>query len=187
MSDQHKPAGSGRDALDMLRADHARLKAMFRDFEQLRDDDDDDDDDGQRKAELVDDICYELTVHAMIEQEIFYPALRAATDAQDLLDEADIAHAGARDLVSQLEVMYPGDEHFDATVSVLGEEIAHHIDQEERDLFAAARASGIDLHAMGAQLAARKDALNDDLSSPPASMEGMTPHAGTRQPPRPPN
>lgn len=190
MPDQHKrasarPASGGRDALDILRADHARLKSMFRDFEQLRDDDEDDED--LRKAELVDDICYELTVHAMIEEEIFYPALRSASDVQDLMDEADIEHAGARELISQLEVMYPGDDHFDATVTVLGEEIAHHIDKEESAMFAAARAGGIDLHALGAQLAARKAALNEDLTAPPASIDALTPHDGTRRPPRPPN
>ena len=190
-SQDQQPPSTG-DALDLLRADHARIKALFRDFDNLRDDDDDDDD-GQRKAELVDDICYELTVHTMIEEEIFYPAVRAVIDDQDLMDEADIEHAGARELVSQLEVMYPGDDHFDATVTVLGEEVSHHIDKEETSMFPAARAAGIDLHALGELLAARKDALADDLTAPPVSLDAIEARddalggRGTRGVPRTPN
>lgn len=170
-----QPASHERDALDLLRADHVRVKSMFRDFERMRDDADDDSE--RRMAELVDDICYELTVHSMIEEEIFYPALRAATGNTELLDEADIEHAGARELISQLEIMYPGDDHFNATVTVLGEEVEHHIDKEESSLFAAARSSGIDLQALGGELAARRQALEDDLASPPASMQTMQPRA----------
>ena len=122
----------------------------------------------RRKAELVDEICYELTLHSMLEEEIFYPLLRAAIDDDELLDEADIEHAGARELIGQLEIMAPGDDHYDATVTVLGEEVAHHIEKEEGELFDAARSAGIDLDELGAQLAARKDELEDDLSSPPS-------------------
>lgn len=171
----NQPGNDPRDALDLLRADHVRVKSLFRDFERLRDDTADDG--HQRTAELVDDICYELTVHSMIEEEIFYPALRATSDDLELLDEADIEHAGARELITQLEIMYPGDDHFNATVTVLGEEVEHHIDKEESKLFAVARASGIDLHALGQQLSARRQALEDDLTSPPATMAAMQPRA----------
>lgn len=184
MSSHDQPHANTSDALEMLRADHARIKALFRDFENLRDDDDDDD---QRKAELVDDICYELTIHGMLEEEIFYPALRRVIDDEDLMDEADVEHAGARDLISQLEIMYPDDDHFDATVAVLGEEVAHHMDKEETNMFRAARAGGLDLHALGAQLAVRKQALSEDLTSPPVSMDQIEPRDGTRGIPRAPN
>lgn len=187
MSTPRKPgAAPAPDALDRLRADHDKVRQLFRDFDNLKGSADDD----ERKAELVDDICYELTLHTMVEEEIFYPALRAASDDDELMDEADIDHAGARELISQLEVMYPGDDHFDATVTVLGEEIAHHIDREENELFDAARAAGIDLHALGERLAARKEQLDDDLASPPAALDAvdaMLPHDGTRRSPRPPN
>lgn len=184
MTSPNQQHASSSDALEILRADHARIKALFRDFAALRDEDDDD---NQRKAELVDDICYEIIVHGMIEEEIFYPAVRAASDEQDLMDEADVEHAGARELVSQLEVMYPGDDHFDATVTVLGEEVAHHIDKEEAVMFIAARAAGLDLRSLGAQLASRREALADDLTAAPASMEANVPHEGTRSMPRAPN
>lgn len=177
------PGAAQPNALKLLKADHDKVKDLFREFDSLKGNDDED----ERKAELVDEICYELTVHTMIEEEIFYPTLRAAIDDSDMMDEADVEHAGARELISQLEVMYPGDDHFDATVTVLGEEIAHHIDKEETDMFDAARNSGIDLHALGEQLAARKEELDDDLSSPPSTLDGIAPHDGARRPPRAPN
>ncbi|UUZ49581.1 hypothetical protein LP420_04765 [Massilia sp. B-10] len=83
--------------------------------------------------------------------------------------------------------MYPGDDHFDATVTVLGEEVLHHIGKEEDFMFAAARNSGIDLADLGEQLAARKEELDEDLSAPPQTIEPMEPHDGARRPPRAPN
>jgi iron-sulfur cluster repair protein YtfE (RIC family) len=174
---------SGFDALDLLKADHDRVRDLFREFETLKGVDDED----ERKSELVDEICYELTLHTMLEEEIFYPSLRAAIDDSETMDEADVEHAGARELISQLEVMYPGDDHFDATVTVLGEEVIHHIEKEEDLMFEAARASGIDLDDLGGQLAARRDALDDDLSAPPQTIDAMQPHEGARRPPRAPN
>jgi hemerythrin superfamily protein len=187
MSTTGKPtSASAIDALTLLKADHDKVKDLFRGFESIKGNDDDD----ERKAELVDEICYELTVHAMLEEEIFYPALRGAIDDDDMLDEADVEHAGARDLISQLEVMYPGDDHFDATVTVLGEEVAHHIGKEETDLFDAARNAGLDLDELGERLAARKEELDEDLASPPSSIDAIDatlPHNGTRRSPRAPN
>ncbi len=184
MSTTGKPkSGAAIDALELLKSDHDKVKSLFREFESLKGNDDED----ERKSELVDEICYELTVHAMIEEEIFYPVLRSAIDDDDMMDEADVEHAGARELISQLEVMYPGDDHFDATVTVLGEEIAHHIDKEESDMFEAARAAGIDLEDLGEQLSARKEELDDDLASPPSSIDAMEPHDGARRAPRAPN
>lgn len=175
--------GGATDALDLLKADHDRVKALFREFESLKGKDDED----SRKIELVDEICYELTVHAMLEEEIFYPVLRSAIDDDDLLDEADVEHAGARELISQLEIMAPGDDHYDATVTVLGEEVEHHIEKEEGELFDAARDAGLDLDELGEQLAARKEELEEDLSSPPSTLDAMEPHDGARRQPRAPN
>jgi hemerythrin-like domain-containing protein len=182
MSNQGKPKNGAADALELLKADHDKVKSLFREFESLKGNDDED----ERKSELVDEICYELTVHAMLEEEIFYPVVRSAIDDDDMMDEADVEHAGARELISQLEVMYPGDDHFDATVTVLGEEIAHHIDKEESDMFEAARNAGIDLDDLGEQISARKEELDEDLSSPPSSIDAMEPH-DARRAPRAPN
>jgi len=183
MPNTGKPKNSAAiDALELLRADHEKVKSLFREFDSLKGNDDED----ERKSELVDEICYELTVHTMIEEEIFYPIVRSAIDDDDMMDEADIEHAGARELISQLEVMYPGDDHYDATVTVLGEEVAHHIDKEESDIFEAARGAGIDLDDLGEQLAARKDELDEDLSSPATSLDAMQAH-DARRPARPPD
>jgi hemerythrin-like domain-containing protein len=182
MSTRGKPRiGSANDVLDMLRADHDRIKALFRDFGATLGRDDED----RRKAELVDDICYELTLHMMVEEEVFYQALRTAIDDEQLLEEADVEHAGARELIAQLEVMFPGDDHFDATVTVLGEEFEHHIEKEETELFEAARNAGIDLEELGLQLAARKEALEEDLTSPPSPFETIERHEDRREQPRP--
>lgn len=175
--------GGATDALGLLTADHEKVRALFREFDSLKGRDDED----RRKTELVDEICYELTLHSMLEEEIFYPALRKAIDDDELLDEADVEHAGARELISQLEIMAPGDDHFDATVTVLGEEVEHHIEKEEGEMFDAARGAGIDLDDLGEQLAARKDELEEDLSSPPSHIEPLEPHEGARRPPRAPN
>lgn len=183
MNKPQKKPGPGPDALELLKADHDKVKSLFRAFEELRHSDDED----ERKGELVDEICYELTVHTMIEDEIFYPVLRSVIDDDDLMDEADIEHAGARELISQLEVMYPGDDHYDATVTVLGEEVAHHIDKEESEMFDAARHAGLDLDDLGEQLAARKDELDEDLSSPATSIDAIEPRDMGRRMQRPPN
>ncbi|NML61738.1 hemerythrin domain-containing protein [Massilia sp. RP-1-19] len=170
------------DALALLKAGHDKVKSLFREFDGLRGSGDED----GRKGELVDDICYELTVHTMIEDEIFYPVLRSIIDDDDMMDEADVEHAGARELISQLEVMFPGDDHYDATVTVLGEEIAHHIDKEETDMFDTARRAGLDLEELGKQLAARKEELDQDLSAPAPSSDAIAARdSGRRQ--RPPN
>lgn len=179
------------DALALLKADHDKVKRMLRAFAAL--DQSEADDVDERKAELIDDICYELTIHALIEEEIFYPALRAAGGNDDLLDEAEGAHDGMRELVNQLEIMYPGDDHFAATVVVLGEELGQHIANEERDLFAAARRAGIDLAALGLRMALRRRALDVDLTAPPVAddapeqREAAQMHEGVRRTPRPPN
>jgi hemerythrin-like domain-containing protein len=171
------------DALDFLKSEHQKVRNLFLEFDSLRGIDDED----ERKSELVDEICYELILHTMLEEEIFYPVLRSAIDDDEMMDEADVEHAGARELISQLEVMYPGDDHFDATVAVLGEEIGAHIDKEEGEMFEAARGAGIDLVALAGQLAARREELEEDLSAPAASLDGISPHDGSRRAPRPPN
>jgi len=171
------------DALDLLRADHDKIRMLFKEYDSLRERGDQD----EHKSEIVDEICYELTLHAMIEEEIFYPAVRTALGDDALLDAALEEHTSARELIAQLEEMYPGDEHFDALLDLLEEEISDHIDREEAELFNAVRSSGIDLVSLCGLLIARKDALDDDLTAPPLQAEAQQPHDGARQPPRAPN
>ena len=183
MDKPHDKPAPAPDALALLKAGHDKVRSLFREFEDLRGSDGED----ERKGELVDEICYELTVHTMIEDEIFYPVLRSVIDDDDMMDEADVEHAGARELISQLEVMYPGDDHYDATVTVLGEEIAHHIEKEETDMFDAARQAGLDLAELGGQLAARKEELDQDLSAPATAVDAIEPRDSARRQQRPPN
>lgn len=170
------------DALALLRLEHDKVRQLFGEFERLRGIEDEE----ERMAELVDDICYELTLHAIVEEELFYPLLRTADD-DEMLDEAEVEHAGVRELVAQLETMYPGDEHFEATVAVLAEEVEHHVAREESEIFEAARASSIDLVALARRIEARRRELDEDLDTPTGVIDAMEPHDGMRLPPRVPD
>jgi hemerythrin superfamily protein len=149
---------SGEDAFALLTADHKRVKALFKEFESLKEDGTDDE-----KGALVETICNELTVHAQIEEEIFYPALRDAIDDEDLMDEADVEHASAKQLIAQLEQLQVGGDHFDATVTVLGEYIDHHVKEEEGEMFSKARKADIDSAALGEEMTVRKAELKEEL------------------------
>lgn len=146
------------DACTFLDADHKAVKKMFKVYEELagskaRDA-------AQKKLELAREICHELTVHATIEEEVFYPALREALKETDILAEAEVEHAGAKDLIAQIEAMNQADEMFDAKVKVLGEYIDHHVKEERNEIFPKARAGRkLDLFAMRDQLQARKEEL----------------------------
>ena len=143
------------DAIVLLTADHKKAKGFFSDFKKLMDQD------GAHahKAALVRQVCSELKVHTEIEEEIFYPAVRKAIDDADLMDEALVEHAGAKELIAQLEGMDPNDDLYDAKVTVLGEQIDHHVKEEEGDMFVKARAAKMDVVDLGVQLARRKAEL----------------------------
>jgi len=146
------------DACTLLDADHKAVKKMFKAYEELTQSKARDV--AQKKLELAHEICQELTVHAAIEEDIFYPALRDALKETEALAEAEVEHAGAKDLIAQIEAMEEADEMFDAKVKVLGEYIDHHIKEERNQIFPKARASRrLDLVAMRAELQSRKDAL----------------------------
>ena len=153
---------AGKDACDLLDADHRAVKKMFKEFEELtgsraRSA-------GQKKLELARQICLELTVHAQLEEEIFYPALRGAIKDTDLLEEAAVEHQTAKDLIAQIQQMAEPDEKFDAKVKVLGEYIDHHVKEEKGEIFPKARAARkLDLMAMREELEARKEELMAEM------------------------
>jgi hemerythrin superfamily protein len=149
-----------QDAVSLLSADHADVKQMFETYRQLVDENADDD----QRGELAREICAMLTVHAEIEEDIFYPAMRENIDDDLALDEAEVEHAAARELIEQIEVMDPGDALFDAKVIVLGEYIDHHVQEEENEIFPQAEKSGLDLDELGADLASRKRELMATLA-----------------------
>jgi hemerythrin superfamily protein len=146
---QKRPA----DAIKLLKDDHKQVKAWFTAFDKTEDD--------AEKQELANQICQALTVHAQIEEEIFYPAAYDALDEEgdDMLDEAEVEHASAKELIAQIQASKVGEPLFDAKVTVLGEYINHHVEEEEGELFPECRSSGMDLKALGEQLAARKAEL----------------------------
>lgn len=152
------PAAKTQDAVAILRADHARVDEMFKKFEKMKTN-------GEAKHALVQKICVELKVHMAVEDEIFYPAVRVAIRDQDLMDEADEEHAGAKHVIEQLEGMKPGDDHYDAKVTVLSEYIKHHVKEEHTDMFPKARKSKVDLRALGAAILERKQELAPDASA----------------------
>jgi len=143
------------NAIALLTADHKEVKQLFKEYDKLVEADAGDDD----KQQLAQQICTMLTAHATAEEEIFYPAARSVLDEQDLLDEATVEHASAKDLIAQLEESSPGDDLYDAKVKVLGEYIEHHVKEEEGELFPKLKKSELDLEELGAQIEARKEEL----------------------------
>ncbi|MDB5764685.1 MAG: hemerythrin [Herminiimonas sp.] len=141
---------NSKDAIALLTDDHKMVKAAFKEFEDL----------GDRayvsKKKLADEICAALTRHASAEEEIFYPAVRKAVkEGGDLVDEATVEHASAKDLIAQIQQMSAEDDLFDAKVKVLSEQIEHHVKEEEEEMFPKARKASLDLAALGEQIAAR--------------------------------
>jgi len=157
-SNKSSSTTANQDAFALLTADHKRVRSLFKEFESLKDEGDDD-----RKAALVETICNELTVHARVEEEIFYPALREAIEDEDLMDEADIEHASAKQLIAQIEQLQVGGDHYDATVTVLSEYIDHHVKEEEGEMFSKARKADIDSAVLGEEMAVRKAELKEEL------------------------
>jgi hypothetical protein len=150
-----KTSKKGPSAIALLKADHKKVKALFKEFEALKKAEASD----AKKAAVVKLICEELTVHTQVEEEVFYPTVRAALDDDDLMDEADIEHEVAKGLIAQLKAMKPGDDHYDARVTVLGEAIDHHVKEEHEEMFPKAAKAKVDMIALGEQIAARKKKL----------------------------
>jgi hemerythrin superfamily protein len=141
------------DAIALLKADHRQVETWFSEFDKARSQ--------SKKQQLASNICAALTVHTTIEEEIFYPAFIAATDDKDTHHEAIVEHAGAKNLIAEIENRSPDDDYFEAKVTVLSEMIKHHVKEEEQPggMFAEAKKTGMDLRTLGEQLLARKQEL----------------------------
>ena len=148
------------NAIDLLKKDHDDVDALFKDYETLAEGDGDA---GDRRA-LSTRICGMLAVHAMIEEEIFYPAARQADVDADLLDEAEIEHGSAKELIAQIGAAGASEPLYDARVKVLGEYIRHHVKEEENELFPACRKSNMDMAELGVRLQKRKNQLLQKLN-----------------------
>ncbi len=162
-------AGKSQDAIALLKEDHDTVEKLFKDFESAK---------GEgRKEKLARQICLELSVHAAIEEEIFYPACKDVVE-EDLLKESYVEHDAAKLLIAEIEAgSGKTDEFFDAKVKVLKEEIEHHVKEEEQagGVFAQARKGKIDLEALGEQLAARKKELIESYKATGVPQPELTP------------
>lgn len=142
-----------RDALQMLADDHRTVEALFEKYDNVRGE--------AAQKKIVQQICQELTIHAMVEEQVFYPGIREAVD-DDMMDEAQVEHDSAKTLILSLQQGSPSDAYYDAKVSVLKEQVEHHVYEEERQrgsIFAQVRKAEIDLVALGAQMAELKQQL----------------------------
>jgi len=139
------------DAIALLKQQHREVKEMFDRFENMTDRA------KVSKKKLADEICNALIMHTTIEEEIFYPATREASEeTEDMIDEAVVEHASAKDLIAQIMEMDPGDDLYDAKVKVLGELIEHHVEEEEEEMFPKTRELKLDLKALGQEMKARQ-------------------------------
>lgn len=161
------------DAIALLKADHRKVEGLFEKFEKARDAD--------RKRALAMEICTELSVHATIEEEIFYPSCKGKIEDEDLLGESYVEHDGAKVLIAEIAEGGPDDEFYDAKVTVLSEMIKHHVKEEEKraeGLFAQARDAGLDVEALGERLMTRKQELLAEFEKklPPPQTRSFTGH-----------
>src|SRR5215213_5000464 len=153
------PETKAKDAVALLKQDHRTVEDLFAKFEKASGD--------GRKEKLAKQICLELSVHAKIEEEIFYPACEGKVE-EDLLKEAFVEHDGAKVLIAEIMAGEPSDEFYDAKVKVLQEQIEHHVEEEEKrleGLFSQARSAGLDMDMLGAELAARKTELTEQFET----------------------
>ena len=151
-----KTSSRGRmDATALLSKDHREVRALFKRYEKLSKADAG----ASERQALAQQICQMLTVHTQIEEEIFYPALRDAEVEEDLMDEAQIEHDSAKQLISQIQSGSPDDDMYDAKVTVLGEYVNHHVEEEEGEMFRKAQRAKVDMAELGQQLMQRKQAL----------------------------
>jgi len=147
-----------RDAIALLKQDHRTVSQLFEEFEKA---------DDEEQSAIAQRVCQLLTVHAQIEEEILYPEAKEAfggeEESEDLVNEAEVEHGSAKELIAKIEAMSSDDEHFKATVTVLGEYIKHHVKEEESELFPQLKKTELDLKELGGRLAERKFALMEQL------------------------
>jgi hemerythrin-like domain-containing protein len=152
------------DATSVLREDHQKVRRLFRRFDALADD--------ARKADLIQQVCTELKVHAMLEEELFYPAADGRIAEEMLLEEAQVDHDCIRQLIEMLENDQIAPEERYATFRVLAEYVLHHIEEEENELFRQMRDAGIDMAELGARMQSRRHQLHQEWDMLEESVQG---------------
>ena len=144
-----KRGNGSPDALRLLKDDHARVLSMFEELQKAET--------PSAKETIASTICEELTLHTLLEELIFYPAVRAALEDDEIMNEADVEHASAKALIGRIQECDASDQHFEAMVKVLGESIRHHVKEEEGKMFKQAKSAGVDFEQLGARMRAFKE------------------------------
>lgn len=139
------------DAITLLRDDHKKVSALFEQYEKSRS--------AAKKQAIVGTICRELSVHATIEEEIFYPAVKAALKDKELVPEAIVEHATVKEFIAKVDGKLPDGEMFDAQIQVMGEYVKHHVKEEQNEMFPKARKTRLDLAELGQRMMDRKQEL----------------------------
>jgi hemerythrin superfamily protein len=140
-----------QDAISLLRADHKLVSTLFAEYEKTRS--------TSKKKMLVSQICSELSVHAQVEEEIFYPAVKKALEDKEMIPEATVEHATLKALIGQVEGVEPDGEMFDAKIKVMSEYVKHHVKEEQNEMFPKAKATKLDMVDLGSRIAERKKML----------------------------
>jgi hemerythrin-like domain-containing protein len=160
-------------AIELLMSDHRKVEDLFERYESEKEGDED------TRREIATMICGELTVHAQVEEELFYPWLRENLDDMEMLEEAYVEHAGAKDLIAQIEGAGEVDDAYNAKVKVLGEYIKHHVKEEEQEIFPEIRGEKEALDELGQEMAARQGELKEELGLAGDSEEGEEEESAT--------
>jgi hemerythrin superfamily protein len=150
-SKKARPAAQPTDAIAMLKADHKKVSGLFSAFDKTRS--------AARKKSIVAEICMELTLHTKLEEEIFYPAVKAALRDKELVPEATVEHATVKDLIAQVKGVEPSGEDYDAKVKVMSEYVKHHVKEEQTEMFPKAQKTKLDMVALRDLMSARKEQL----------------------------
>lgn len=151
-----KPIGA-QDATMLLKADHKLVAQLFEEYEQTES--------ISQKKQLVEQICKELSIHAQVEEEIFYPAVQSALKDHELVPEAIVEHSTLKDLIASVEGKEPDNDMFDAKIKVMSEYVKHHVKEEENEMFVEAKTTGLDMVQLGALMDARKTQLASEYVS----------------------
>ena len=167
-----------KDAIQVLEEDHVKVEKAFEQFEKLGEED------SEQKQQIVSMVLSDLKVHTVIEEELFYPRLLEALsdddEIEDLLDEAEVEHTSAKELIAQIEAMDPEERLYDAKFTVLCEYVKHHVKEERNEIFPKAKKSGIDLDTIGEELENRKMELKQMLADEEAGMSSRKSSGGRR-------
>ena len=142
------------DAIKLLKDDHKTVDGLFEDFEATNSD--------KKKKSIVDELCKELTIHAQVEEEIFYPAVQNALKDHELVPEATVEHGSLKQLIAAVKGVEPSGDMYDAKIKVMSEYVKHHVKEEETEMFPKAKSSKLDMGELGKQMSARKEQLSNE-------------------------